>query len=273
MAERGVLRGIEQAARVLEELAKAPAGLRLTDVAAALRMPKATAHRILHSWVQLGYIESDLEGRYRPGWKLFELAASHHESVDLRTISRPFLLSINAECGETTHLTVLDRFEVLYLDKVESSEPIRVYAAIGRRAPLHATASGKAMLARQSSSFLDSYVRRGMERFTERTIVRRADLARELEGIRQRGYAINMGEWHREVGSIAAPVFRFDGTASAALSATMPVTALTPTKVAAVSKILVTETGRLSRSLGHVDSHRPVFESLHSESRAERSVV
>jgi DNA-binding IclR family transcriptional regulator len=268
-----VLRGIEQAARVLEVLAEAPAGLRLTDVAASLKMPKATAHRIIHSWVQLGYIESGLGGHYRPGWKLFELVASHHESVDLRSVSRPHLIRINAECGETTHLTVLDRFEVLYIDKVESSEPIRVYAAIGRRAPLHATASGKAMLAHQSASFLDSYIRKGLETFTERTIVHPADLAHELEGIRERGYAVNRGEWHREVGSIAAPVFRFDAMASAALSATMPVNALTPTKVAEVSQLLVTETGRLSRSLGHVDSQRPGFEFVNSESRAERSVM
>lgn len=262
MAERDVLRGLAQGARVLEILAQASTyGMRLTDVAAALAMPKPTAHRVLHSWSELGYVESDAEGRFRLGWRFFELAAAHQESADLRALAHPHLVNINAECGETVHLTVLDRSEVLYVDKVESREPIRVYAEIGRRAPLHATASGKAMLAHQPASFLDSYLGNELESFTDRTIARPDDLRRELEQVRQRGYAVNLGEWHREVGSVAAPIFRFDGVASAALTATLPAVSLTEDKIRQLSRVLVRESGHLSRSLGHVDGHRPNLEA------------
>jgi IclR family transcriptional regulator, KDG regulon repressor len=253
MRESGVLRGIEQASRALEALAEAPSGLRLTDVANALGIPKPTAHRMIRSWSALGYVEADSQVRYRLGWKVFELAAAHQESIDLRSLARPHLVAINAECRETAHLTIFDRSEVLYIDKVESSEPIRVYAAIGRRAPLHATAAGKAMLAYQPSSILDAYVSKGLVGFTEKTISRADKLVRELKRIRERGYALNLGEWHREVGSVAAPVFRFDGIAWAALSATLPLRSLTRVKIQELSKLVVVESRRLSRSLGYVD--------------------
>jgi IclR family transcriptional regulator, KDG regulon repressor len=276
VSERGVLGGVKQAARVLEALAEAPGGLRLTDIATVLGIPKPTAHRIVRTWSTLGYVEADPQERYRLSWKLFELAAAHQKSVDLRSLARHHLVAINAECGETTHLTVLDHSEVLYVDMIESRDPIRVYAAIGRRAPLHATAAGKAMLAYQPSSFLDSFVSKGLETFTGRTITRTRDLEGELESIRERGYAVNLGEWHTEVGAVAAPIFRFDGAVSAALCVGMPSASLTPAKIEELSQLLVRETMRLSSSLGHVDGKRPAYQTLKPDNALqapERSVV
>jgi IclR family KDG regulon transcriptional repressor len=272
MPERDVLRGIGQATTVLEAVAAQPGGLRLSDISRRLSLAKPTTHRILRSWANLNYLEVDLEGRYRLGWKFFELTGKHHESLDLRALARPHLIAINAACGETVHLTVLEGTDVLYVDKIESAEPIRVYAAIGRRAPLHATASGKAMLAHQTASFFDAVIEKSPKRFTERTLIARRMLTAELSSIRTRGYAVNRGEWHIEVSAVAAPIFRFDGTVSAAFNATVPSTLLDDPKVELMSALVVEEADRLSRTLGYVPteasgSSTTAVEALRPEQR------
>jgi IclR family transcriptional regulator, KDG regulon repressor len=256
MPERDVLKGIGQATTVLEAVAAQPGTLRLTDLSRRLSLAKPTMHRILRSWANLNYLEVDLEGRYRLGWKFFELTGKHHESLDLRELARPHLASIHARCGETVHLTVLEGSDVLYLDKIESGEPIRVYAAIGRRAPLHATASGKAMLAHQATSFFDSYLDGEPKRFTTRTLSTRGELVPELETIRQQGYAVNRGEWHLEVSAVAAPIHGFDGAVTAAFNATVPSTVLDEAKLTLLSDLLVDGADRLSRALGFVPGGR-----------------
>jgi len=121
-------------------------------------------------------------GRYRLGWRLFELGAVAISRFNIRDCARPHLERVLFETDETVHLCVLDAGEVLYIDKAEPSRSVRMASKIGRLSPAHCSAVGKAMLAHLPERELDEILKqRGLVRMTPTTIVTPADLKAEIE--------------------------------------------------------------------------------------------
>jgi IclR family acetate operon transcriptional repressor len=255
-ASRSVLQGIEHAARMLEVVACHPRGIRLTDLAVELGMHKATAYRSAASWRSLGYLSRLQDGSYVLGSKLFEVAHLFAANLDYRDIAHPILIDLNRVSGETVHFSIMDNGAALYLDKVEGRQPIRVYTSIGRRAPRHATASGKAMLAYLSDADVEATF---LERFTDRTITDPDRLKEELEEIRRSGVAVNRGEWHEEVAGIGSPVFGLDGECVGAVSITFPAMYQSDERFDVLSDLVVSAARTMSIRLGQVpdSSHSP----------------
>src|SRR3990172_13370283 len=118
------------------------------------------------------------------------LAESYLSQMDLRRLVRPALERLSQETGETANLVILDRREALYLDKVESPQSLRIFSRIGRRAPLHCTAVGKVLLAYRSKTTVGTLLGRGpLQRLTKHTITSLGQLKRELEKVRDQGFA------------------------------------------------------------------------------------
>lgn len=260
------LHGVGQAVRVLENIAAHGAGVTLGEATRALGMPKPTVFRALHTWLRLGYLERDSGGRYRLGWKPFELTAQHIEGANLREVAREYIRRVHEESTETIHLSVLDGTQVLYVDKLEGRQPIRVYTAMGSRGPLHATASGKAVLAFQPEEFLARFIKVGPPRYTALTIVAPAALRREMSAIRRRGYAVNRGEWHAEVAGVGAPIFDANGTVRSALSATLPVLYLSRKRVEFLTHLLTEAAAAMSRRLGYAPRPPSIAKAFSKES-------
>lgn len=251
MAESKALQGVEQAVRVLEYVADSGTDVRLTHVVKALDMSQSTVHRLLRSWCELGYLDVDESGGYRLGGKLFELAGRYRDRLDLRSVARPFLAELNRQTNETIHLSVLDGAEVVYLDKIEGRQPIRVYTAVGRRGPLHATASGKAIMAFQDDEAVTALVGRGLEKFNRLTTTGLDEIQRELDDVRDVGYVIHHGEWHEEVAGIGAPVFDSDDDVRASLSATFPTMYSSDEHDTRVAELLLDSAAALSKHIGY----------------------
>lgn len=243
------MRAVERSVLVLEFLVSQEHPCGPSEISRATKLAKPVVLRILRTWEALGYVRSQ-DGAYEVGWRVFTLAAARGDAQNLQTAARRYLKDLNDQSGETVHLTVLVGNQVLYLDKLEGRQAIRVYTAVGRRGPLYASASGKAMLAQLGPVALEEVISEGPIKYTERTIVSAVDLRRDIAETAKRGYSINSGEWHIEVGGVGAPVFNRQGRVEAALSITFPVAGVTAERIAHLGQLVSEASQLLSKERG-----------------------
>lgn len=192
---------------------------RFKDLQIATGLPKGTLARMLATLVAFRLVRHEpSDNTYRLGNRLFELAHRVWETFDLRGAAAPQLARLAQETRETAALAALDEEQIVYIDQRSQGGPFAFHIEVGRRAPLHCTAPGKALLA-----FAPPHEQRAMlarltlEKMTATTIVEREPLAADLALARARGYAISDGEHVAGVSSVAAPVFDHTAKAIAAI--------------------------------------------------------
>lgn len=228
-------------------------GLTLSELADALRLHKSTVHRLLGSLEEGRYVDrSEETGRYRLGLRLLELGSVVLESLDLRQEARPILEALGREAGETVHLCILEQGEVVYIDKVETTEPVRMYSRIGRRAPVYCTAVGKAMLAHLPTEEQDHLIREiNFRRLTENTLNSVEALREQLVQIRRQGCSFDQEEHELGVRCVAAPIFDHTGRAVAAVSITGPTTRMTPERATELAPAVRSAAAQISGRLAY----------------------
>lgn len=213
----GSVQSIERAAAILRALAGGPGPLRLSEVAAALRLPKGTAHGILRTLVEVGFAEQDrADGRYRLGSGLADLRSRHLDVNELRARSMNWADPLAARTGEAVRVGVLAGMDVLVAHYVFRPDGSAQRADVGALLPAHATALGKALLAYTPGvpALLSTG---GLLAYTARTVTRRDRLLAELTRVHDSGVAVEVGEHVAGQAAVAAPVFGPGGLAVAAV--------------------------------------------------------
>ncbi|WP_327285129.1 MULTISPECIES: IclR family transcriptional regulator [unclassified Streptomyces] len=212
---------VERALRIMPLLARGPAGL--GEVAEELDVHKSTALRLLRTLHEHGFVYRQPDGRYRLGAQLFALAAEAVENLDVRTIAHPHLVELNRLTGHTVHLALHQDDEVVYVDKVESRYPVRMYSRIGRPVPLTVAAVAKLLLADLPEEERRSLAERiDYPRHTPRSTPDAQAFLRELALVREQGWATDLGGHEESVNCLGAPVRGPDGRVVAALSVSAP---------------------------------------------------
>src|SRR4051794_28306060 len=210
------VQSIERAFAVLGALADGPIGV--TEVAERAELPKSTAARLLASLAREGVVEQvPGDTRYRLGPRLATLAAGIGPTRSLARLAHPSLETLAAETGEAAGLSVSDGDRAHYIDQVGSTNPVSVRDWTGSRIPLHAVSSGQVLLAYAPPTFVQRYLGRPMERFTERTLVTAEDLLQRMRAVRRDGYTWAREEFDRGISSVAAPVAGANGEVVAAV--------------------------------------------------------
>jgi IclR family KDG regulon transcriptional repressor len=200
--ETTVVKGL----KMLEALALSDGPCALTDMAKYCGVTKSNAHRLLKTLEECRYVRQDPKTRaYEPTLRLWELGTRVFNRLDLRIVAAPHLRTLARMTKESVHLSAFDDGEVIYLDKVDSVHAVRAYIGIGDRAPAYCTATGKAVLAFMPEEVIERTCR-DLKRFTTKTTVDPRKLRAELTRIRDRGYAVTLGEWRGGVLGIAAPI-------------------------------------------------------------------
>lgn len=213
------VRALARGLLILEILAAAPQGLPLSEIANHANLSKSSTHRLLRTLMHCGYVLQNSNETYFASLKLLTLSSQLTQQASLGAIARPHLEYLAQTTGETAHLVLLDRDTAIYIEKVESPNPIRMYSQIGRRAPLHCTGVGKAILAFLSPERLEAILANyKLTRHTPNTITDPHELRRHLAEIRERGYAIDDNEHEENVCCIAAPLFARNGQVVGAVS-------------------------------------------------------
>lgn len=212
---------VDRALTILPLLAEGPASLE--QVAARLGVHKSTALRLLRTLHEHGMVHRQPDQRYRLGIRLFALAQQAAERLDVREIAHPYLAELNGATGHTVHLAVHEEGEVLYIDKVESRRPVRMYSRIGRPVAITVAAVAKVLLADLPEGERRAVVERlDYPSYTARSTPDAAAYLEELATVRRQGWAGDFGGHEESINCVAAPVRGADGGAVAALSVSAP---------------------------------------------------
>lgn len=221
-------------------------------LAARIGLTRSNAHRTLQTLIHAGYIAKDEAGGYRGTVRLFELGARQLATFDVRKLAQPGMLRLADQTGETVHLSVLDAMDVVYIDKIDSPQPIRAYSVIGGRAPAFAVATGKALLAHQPPGYVERYAER-LQSYTKSTLASLPELVAELEKVVRQGYAVNRGEWRENVAGLAVAIFDNLGHPVAAIGISGPLERLGPAKMKRFSRDVIASARDISAALGFQD--------------------
>jgi DNA-binding IclR family transcriptional regulator len=244
-----VLRAVE----ILEYLAVAKRPCDLALISRDLRMNKSTLYRFLTTLVQAGYVaREETTGRYRLGAKVAWLAAQFLVAVDVRQIARPFLEQLAQVSGETVHLAILDRHEIMYIDKIDSQRAIRMASFVGSRAPIHSTAVGKVLLAYQPEAHRKQYIENvGLTACTAHTITDPTIFVDHLRQVREQGYAIDKLENEEGICCVAAPIYNHLGKVVAAISITGWNITMTDATIQSMIPLVQEKCHAVSKELGY----------------------
>src|SRR5207302_5722000 len=190
---RAGVAAVENALRLLQ-LYREREVLGVSETARLLGVGRSTAHRLLTTLRAHGFVVQDASRAYRVGPALRELGAAIAESGVVRARCRPFMQALCDELGETVNLVALRGSEAVFVDSVESRRPLRVAGREGVVLPAHAVSAGKALLAALPVDVLrELYAEEVLTRLTERTLRTRTELEAQLQLVRERGYAVNIG--------------------------------------------------------------------------------
>jgi IclR family transcriptional regulator, KDG regulon repressor len=253
------IKSVERAFQVLEQVSFAKNGIGITDLANELKMHKSTVHRVLSTFVGGGYVEQDEEtGRYKLGYKLLEISSRLLEHLDVRREAMRYLQELADLTNEVVHLVVLDHGQVVYIEKVEGSETIRMHSRVGTRAPVHCTGVGKAILAFLPESNVREIVRHyGLAVHTPHTLATEEALFADLRLIRERGYALDLEENELGITCVAAPICDHRGQVAAAISISGPTMRMEPERLAVLVEHVRVTGLKISTRLGYRETlHR-----------------
>lgn len=218
---------VERALALLEAVAAQP-GIGLTELARAVGCTKTLAFRVAATLEARGYLVKDADKGYTVGYRPLKLV-EHMQGADLLlTVSAAAMDALLAETAENVVLTVRDGLESVCVANRQSPQPLRLYAELGRRGPLHVGGGPKVLLAHAPADIRAAVLAGDMRAFTEATIRDGAQLDRVLARIRQCGHNISLGDLDAGAFSIAAPVHDHAGRVVAALSVAGPQSRLTP---------------------------------------------
>ncbi|MGJ6962509.1 IclR family transcriptional regulator [Streptosporangium sp. G11] len=245
----GGVRSVKSAERtiaVLEHLGSADHPCSLRELAADLRLPRASAYALLTTLVNTGWVDVDDAGRYRIGLRALRAGASYVEHDDVVQRAQPAMNELNNELGETVHLARLDGAEIIYLATNLSRHSLAVLSRPGRRLPAWATGLGKAILAGHPWDEVDRLLPETLEPRTVHTFTDRAALRAELEAIRQRGHAVDEQESTMGLRCFAVAL-DLTSPPQEALSCSIPVVRLDPDREKQVVTALLRARRRILR--------------------------
>jgi IclR family transcriptional regulator, KDG regulon repressor len=241
---------VVKAFHLMELLVRADGPMSLTRLAGLTGLQKSNVHRLLSTLAALGYVRHGDESKlYEPSLRIWEVGQQVYSRLNIASEARPHLRRLVQQTGESAHLAIFDEPDIVYLDKVETDNPVRAYTVVGGRAPAYCTASGKVLLAYQPAAVV-RLVCKAARRHTPDTIVDCPLLMRELAHVRQRGYAINLGEFRANVAALAAPVHGSGSAVIAAVGISGPLDRLQPRKIKSLAPKVVEAADAVARVLG-----------------------
>jgi DNA-binding IclR family transcriptional regulator len=211
-------------ARLLDLFTPQSPEWRVGEAAEALGVPKTTASELMTTLAEQRLLRRSENGRYRLGWRLFELSQNLLETSEFRAEAQEVIEELVERYGETVHLAVLDNMQAVYIEKRQPTPAVKITASrAGGRLHAHCCGVGKVLLAACEWGHVEQALEhQGMPAFTPNTIVNPKAMAEELEGIRSRGYALDLEETLQGLCCVAAPVRDAGGEVLAALSISAP---------------------------------------------------
>jgi len=243
---------LQRGLRLLHLFSESPRGLTAKQVAGLSRLPVSTVHRFLANLVTAGFLSCDGEGTYHLGIACFAIGQAAVGQLDIRRLSLPYLRELNQQTRETIHLTVRHGLSAVYVEKLDSPEPLRIHSRIGAAVPLYCTAVGKILLAYMPADECERVLSElNVRRLTANSVGNLQELKTELYRVRKNGYACDMEEHEMHIRCVAAPIWDHTGSVQSSLSITAPVVRMPVTRLRQLAPLIQAAGLQISRELGY----------------------
>ena len=260
---------LQRGLRLLHLFSEAPRGLTAKQVASLSRLPVSTVHRFLANLVTAGFLNRDGEGTHSLGIACFSIGQAALGQLDIRRLSLPYLRELNQQTRETIHLTVRHGLSAVYVEKLDSPEPLRIHSRIGAAVPLYCTAVGKVMLAYMPEDEQQRILPDlNLQRQTSNSVGSLQELKTELYRVRKNGYACDLEENERHIRCVAAPIWDHTGSVQSSLSITAPTVRMPVARLRQLAPMIQRAGLQVSAELGYQANARiPIDDNRKAEAR------
>lgn len=242
-------KAVHRTARVLMELAAHPEGVTLSDVARTLGEPLPTLHRTLAALRSYDLVRVTEEGQFALGASTVVLASSFSEGLDLRDEAKPAMAELRAVTQETVHLGVLSGAQIVYVEKLDSPNAVRMVSRVGGTNPACRTAIGQCVLAYSPSEVLESTLELTEVQYGHS--VERTGLEEELKRVREKGYGTDLEKNEIGICCVGAPVHDHSGKPVAGISVSTPTMRFEREREAELGALVASAGENISRRLGY----------------------
>ncbi len=235
------VKAVERALNILNCFSREKPRLSLNEIAKAIELYPSTASRIINTLENMGYLKRDDKTlEYSLGYKLANLGAICLADGDLRSIARPYLISLRNLYNESVGLYIVNKNQRVCIDCVPSTQPLHRVIDIGTRMSMTRGASGKLLLAYMPDSVIQNFL------FEDPLLS-----MKQIEEIRKNGYAMSINEHEQNLSSIATPIFNAEHKVIAALFISGPSFRLPPEQMEDISNRMKQVSGEISSQLGY----------------------
>ena len=248
-------KAVDRTARVLMELAAHPDGVTLSDLARALGEPLPTLHRTLSTMRTYDLVRATEDGQFALGVSTVVLASAFTQGLDLRQEAKPAMAELRETTQETVHLGVLSGAQIVYIEKLDSPNAVRMVSRVGGTNPAFRTAIGQSIFAYSSQTRLESAVE-----LTEVQCGQSVDLSefhRDLESVREKGYGTDFEKNEVGICCVGAPVFDSSGSPVAGISVSTPSMRFEAQRASEFGSTVASAGEEISRRLGYAGPYPP----------------
>jgi len=247
------VQSLDRALEMLDLLATNGGEMGVSDLARRLEVHKSTAFRLLATLQDHGLVEQNASTeKYRLGYGLVRLAGAVVAELDLSRAARAVMQELADHSRETVNLALLQGERVINIDQITSSHLVVNVNWVGKQNPVHCTSTGKVLLAYLPPAELRRLLSKPLERLTPRTIVDRATLEKQLQRVREDGYAFTLEELEVGLNAVAAPVRDSRGEVIAALSMSGPSYRVSPQRLGELGEMTRQAADAISRRMGFI---------------------
>jgi len=219
----GTVQALDRGLTLLRELASARS-ITLSDLAIKTEMPPSSTHRILVTLQKHGYVEFDeTRQEWMIGIEAFRIGNTYLVRTNLVEAARKTLRRLMEETGETANLGIADNGDVVFVDQVETHNPIRAFFRPGTRGHMHSSGIGKALLSDMPRREVEKIIRnKGQPEFTPKTLTSSENLFSDLDATLERGWSIDDEERYSGMRCVASTIYNSFGEAVAGISVSGP---------------------------------------------------
>jgi DNA-binding IclR family transcriptional regulator len=249
-AQPALVGTLERGLALLKEAGMRP-DVSMQDLAQVLGLSRSTAYRIAERLRELGYLETTPTGHWHLGRETVQLGVAALQSADIMRVAPDRLQALLAQAQEAVNLAVFDADSMVLLYREQGPQSITVSSRLGVHRPMHASALGKAYLAAINDDERNTLLERiSFKRFTASTLTSARAVRRDVAEIRERGYAIDRGEFEQTLGCCAAAVFDHRGIPIAAISVSGPAERVLP-RIDHLGPLVAATARAISEHLGY----------------------
>jgi DNA-binding IclR family transcriptional regulator len=254
-AKKYSIPALDRAIDIIELMASSPGPISFSNIHSALRIPRASLVRILHTLRDRGIIDKvEDSGYYRLGMKLLYLGHRLKEKIRLRSVAWPYMQRLSEMFQETVELSTLDKDQLILIEQIEGNRGMRLFSRIGGAYPyFHAVAPGKIYLAHMESEKRSKVLKKmGMPAITEYTITDLKKLDREVKTVLVNGYAVEKQELRIGVVRVAAPIYDHEHQLTGCLGVAVPIFNFEDRTIDQMGKEIKNISQLVSKELGDV---------------------